>query len=231
MPDLTEGGRVGPTCKIKGTINLLCSSTCSKLLHPELLPSDHFIGSPKLQLCLALSNCPLGVSHNTWKNGLLKQISCCNAFMQEETGLVFLLLFIFCCQGCFSGGQIQSCLGQPGSWFSTVIWNCSPWRLSRKRWFTARGRGCVWGKGKGRSLRLEGLFLEPFLSICSAAWRALCLSYAFVILPWERAKKKKKRKAWLGKQVAGQTRCCPCSLLRGKETNGLTDARRKPRWI
>lgn len=80
---------------------------------------------------------------------------CCHAFVQEEIGPVSLLLFVFCCQGCFSGGQIQSCLGQPSSWFSIVVWNCSPWCLSRKGWFTERGRGCVWEKGKGRSLCLD----------------------------------------------------------------------------
>lgn len=211
VPDLTEGGRVGPTCKIKGTINLLSSSACSKLLYPKLLPIDHFIGSPKLQLCLALSICPLWISYTpekwTSKRDMLHL--CCNAVVPEETGLVFLLLFIFCCQGCFSGGQIQSYLGQPSSWFSIVVWNCSPWHLSRKRWFTERGRGCVWGKGKGRSLLLEGLFLEPFLSICSAAWHALCLSYVFVILPWERAKNKCAglENRWQDKQDAIHAPC------------------------
>lgn len=124
MPDLAEGGTIGSTYTIKGTINFLYCSASSKLLHPDLLPIYHFLGSPKLQLCSSLSNCPLGISYRpekwTFKTDRLNLH--CNAFVQEETGLVFLLLlFLFRCQGCFSGGQIQSCLGQPSSRFSTVV--------------------------------------------------------------------------------------------------------------
>lgn len=216
MPVLAEGGTIGSTYTIKGTINFLLCSASSELLHPELLPIYHFLRSPKLQLCSSLSNCPLGISYNpekwTFKTDRLNLH--CNAFVQEETGLLFLLLFLLCCQGCFSGGQIQSCLGQPSSWFSAVVWNCSPWHFSRIKWFTERGGGCVWGKGKGRNLCLWGLFLEPFLWVCSAAWHTPCLSYTFVILPWERMRN--KWMSWLGKQVAGQTRCCPRSLLCGE---------------
>lgn len=95
LPDLAEGGTVGSTCTIKGTINFLFCSASSELLHPELLPIYHFLGSPQLQLCSSLSNCPLGISYRpekwTFKTDRLNLH--CNAFVQEESGLLFLLLF------------------------------------------------------------------------------------------------------------------------------------------
>lgn len=124
MPDLAEGGTTGSTYTIKGTINFLYCSASSELLHPELLPIYHFLGSPKLQLCSSLSNCPLGISYRpekwAFKTDSLN-LHCVMLLCKRRQGFFFLLLFLFCCQGCFSGGQIQSCLGQPSSWFSTVV--------------------------------------------------------------------------------------------------------------
>lgn len=86
VPDLAEGGTIGSTDTIKGTINFLHCSASSELLQPELLPIYHFIGSPKLQLCSSLSNCPLGISYRpekwTFKTDRLNLH--CKTFVQEE---------------------------------------------------------------------------------------------------------------------------------------------------
>lgn len=131
--------------------------------------------------------------------------------------------FLFYCQGCFSGGQIQSCSGKPNSCFSTVAWNCSPWHLSRRKWFTERGRDCVWGK----ELCLGGLSLSHSFGFAQQlgllrAWAALLSlfhekGWEMNVLPWK---------------TGGRTnKMLLCSLLCGEGTKSLTDARRKPCWI
>lgn len=166
------------------------------------------------------------------KNGLVRynlpaKLSL-NALLHEETGLVFLLLFTFRGQGCFSSGQIQSSLGQPSSWFSAMVWTCSTWCLSRKGWFSERGHSCVGVKGKGRRFCLRRLFLEPFRALCSAAWHVLCLSYAFVIRSWERVK---SRSPGLENRCQDKQDADRAPLLIGRGKNSLTDVRGKPHWI